>query len=282
MSTSETESAVQEATRAEIRSRLHAAIPGGAHTNAKADDQYPAEAPVAIARGQGCRVWDVEGNVFVEYGSGLRSVTLGHAYPRVVEAAERALADGANFLRPSLLEARVRGAAPRPDRGRGHGQVHEGRLDGDDRRAQACPCVHGSRPRCDLRGTLLLRRRLAHDDDGRSMQASHGRWRTSRLRSATTTCRASSVSSRSIRLDRVRLLGAGANRTSSRRLPSERARSLCPGRCVARLRRDDHRLSVAQQWRTSRRTRSRPISRRSARGWPTASRSPRWSESATS
>ena len=104
MSTSETESAVREATQAEIRSRLHAAIPGGAHTNAKADDQYPAEAPVAIARGQGCRVWDVEGNVFVEYGSGLRAVTLGHAYPRVVEAAERALVDGANFLRPSLLE----------------------------------------------------------------------------------------------------------------------------------------------------------------------------------
>jgi glutamate-1-semialdehyde 2,1-aminomutase len=88
----------------EIRERLHAAIPGGAHTNAKGDDQYPAEAPAAIVRGSGCRVWDVEGREFVEYGAGLRSVTLGHAYPPVVEAAMQALEIGANFLRPSTYE----------------------------------------------------------------------------------------------------------------------------------------------------------------------------------
>jgi glutamate-1-semialdehyde 2,1-aminomutase len=88
----------------DLRSRLHRAIPGGAHTNAKGDDQYPSNAPVAIVRGEGCRVWDVEGDVFVEYGSGLRSVTLGHAYAPVVEAAAQALLDGANFLRPSPLE----------------------------------------------------------------------------------------------------------------------------------------------------------------------------------
>jgi glutamate-1-semialdehyde 2,1-aminomutase len=89
---------------AEIRSRLHEAIPGGAHTNAKGDDQYPANAPAAIVRGEGCRVWDLEGREFVEYGSGLRAVTLGHAYPPVVEAVAQALEVGANFLRPSIYE----------------------------------------------------------------------------------------------------------------------------------------------------------------------------------
>jgi glutamate-1-semialdehyde 2,1-aminomutase len=89
---------------AEFRARLHAAIPGGAHTNAKADDQYPAEAPAALVRGEGCRVWDVEGREFVEYGAGLRSVTLGHTFPPVVDAAARALEVGANFLRPSTYE----------------------------------------------------------------------------------------------------------------------------------------------------------------------------------
>jgi glutamate-1-semialdehyde 2,1-aminomutase len=88
----------------ELRARLHRAIPGGAHTNAKGDDQYPSNAPVAIVRGRGCRVWAADGTEYVEYGSGLRSVTLGHAYPPVVEAASRVLRDGANFLRPSLLE----------------------------------------------------------------------------------------------------------------------------------------------------------------------------------
>ena len=88
----------------ELRRRLHDAIPGGAHTYAKGDDQFPAEAPAALVRGSGCRVWDVDGNEFIEYGMGLRAVTLGHAFPRVVEAASRALQDGANFARPSVLE----------------------------------------------------------------------------------------------------------------------------------------------------------------------------------
>jgi glutamate-1-semialdehyde 2,1-aminomutase len=88
----------------DVRRRLHAAIPGGAHTYAKGDDQYPANAPVAIVRGEGCRVWDSQGKEFVEYGSGLRSVTLGHAFPRVVEAVAAALADGTNFVRPTLVE----------------------------------------------------------------------------------------------------------------------------------------------------------------------------------
>lgn len=79
-------------------------IPGGAHTYAKGDDQYPEHAPAFIVRGKGCHVWDVDGNEFIEYGMGLRSVTLGHAYPSVVEAATRELQNGSNFTRPSTLE----------------------------------------------------------------------------------------------------------------------------------------------------------------------------------
>jgi glutamate-1-semialdehyde 2,1-aminomutase len=49
-------------------------------------------------------VWDADGNEFIEYGMGLRSVTLGHAYPPVVEAAYRQMRLGANFTRPSTIE----------------------------------------------------------------------------------------------------------------------------------------------------------------------------------
>ena len=90
--------------RASLRERLHAAIPGGSHTYAKGDDQFPAEAPAAIVRGEGCRVWDAEGKVYVEYGAGLRAVTLGHAFPRVNRAVAAALNGGANFTRPSVAE----------------------------------------------------------------------------------------------------------------------------------------------------------------------------------
>jgi glutamate-1-semialdehyde 2,1-aminomutase len=60
-------------------------------------------APV-IERGQGCRVVDVDGNHYVEYGMGLRSVILGHAYPAVVDAVRSQLAHGTNFVRPARLE----------------------------------------------------------------------------------------------------------------------------------------------------------------------------------
>jgi glutamate-1-semialdehyde 2,1-aminomutase len=87
-----------------LRARAHAAIPGGCHTYAKGDDQYPALAPPFITRGLGCTVWDLDGNPFIEYGMGLRAVTLGHAYPSVVAAVTDALGRGTNFTRPAPIE----------------------------------------------------------------------------------------------------------------------------------------------------------------------------------
>ncbi|MFE9679989.1 glutamate-1-semialdehyde 2,1-aminomutase [Streptomyces sp. NPDC006285] len=84
--------------------RLHALIPGGAHTYAKGDDQYPEDLAPVISHGRGAHVWDVDGNRYIEYGSGLRSVSLGHAHPRVTEAVRRELDRGSNFVRPSVVE----------------------------------------------------------------------------------------------------------------------------------------------------------------------------------
>ncbi|MGW6055584.1 glutamate-1-semialdehyde 2,1-aminomutase [Streptomyces sp. NPDC055189] len=84
--------------------RLHALIPGGAHTYAKGDDQYPEDLAPVISHGRGAHVWDVDGNRYIEYGSGLRSVSLGHAHPRVLEAVRRELDRGSNFVRPSVVE----------------------------------------------------------------------------------------------------------------------------------------------------------------------------------
>jgi glutamate-1-semialdehyde 2,1-aminomutase len=82
----------------------HTLIPGGAHTYAKGDDQYPELSPGFLARGRGCHVWDVDGNEFIEYGMGLRSVALGHGHPQVAEAACAALRAGTNFTRPAPIE----------------------------------------------------------------------------------------------------------------------------------------------------------------------------------
>lgn len=84
--------------------RAHRLIPGGTHTYAKGDDQFPEQAPAFIVRGNGCHVWDLDGNEFIEYGMGLRAVTLGHAFPRVVDAAAKQLQLGSNFVRPAPIE----------------------------------------------------------------------------------------------------------------------------------------------------------------------------------
>src|SRR5579871_2010725 len=89
-----------------LRERAHRLIPGGCHTYAKGDDQFPEHAPGFIQSGQGCIVRDVDGNEFIEYGMGLRAVTLGHAYPPVLAAVESQLKLGSNFTRPAEVELR--------------------------------------------------------------------------------------------------------------------------------------------------------------------------------
>jgi glutamate-1-semialdehyde 2,1-aminomutase len=89
---------------ARLQERARELIPGGSHTYAKGEDQYPVLAPGFIERGSGCRVWDADGNRYIEYGMGNRAVGLGHAYPAVVEAAEAALRGGSNFTRPAKIE----------------------------------------------------------------------------------------------------------------------------------------------------------------------------------
>ena len=88
----------------QLQDRLHDVVPGGAHTYARGADQYPEHMALVLVRGDGCRVWDVDGNAYVEYGMGLRSVTLGHGYRPVVDAVARTIADGVSFTRPTELE----------------------------------------------------------------------------------------------------------------------------------------------------------------------------------
>lgn len=87
-----------------LQRQFHDVIPGGAHTYAKGDDQYPEYMPVYITHGKGARVWDVDGNEFIEWGNGLRSVSLGHAFAPINNAVKNQIEFGANFGRPAMIE----------------------------------------------------------------------------------------------------------------------------------------------------------------------------------
>ena len=87
-----------------LQKDFNSLIPGGAHTYAKGDDQFPESMPIYIDRGLGCHTWDVDGNEYIEYAMGLRSVTLGHNFEPVVSAAYKQMLKGTNFGRPNKIE----------------------------------------------------------------------------------------------------------------------------------------------------------------------------------
>ncbi|MCX6312142.1 MAG: glutamate-1-semialdehyde 2,1-aminomutase [Bacteroidetes bacterium] len=84
--------------------RLNKVIPGGAHTYSRGDDQYPVNAPQILSYGKGAYIWDADGNKFLDYGMGLRSVTLGYNYDEISEAGIAEIRKGNNLTRASLTE----------------------------------------------------------------------------------------------------------------------------------------------------------------------------------
>lgn len=80
-------------------------IPAGTQCLSKGPTQFvDGVAPKYLRRGKGCYVWDVDGNKYLDYGMGLRSVVLGYSYPVVNEAIKRQLKDGTNFTLMHPLE----------------------------------------------------------------------------------------------------------------------------------------------------------------------------------
>jgi glutamate-1-semialdehyde 2,1-aminotransferase len=90
-----------------LRKKASFLIPGGAHTYSKGDDQFPQLSPHSIVKGKGAKIWDVDGNEFIDWGMGLTSVLLGHAYDPILDVIKKELDNGCNFIRPSFLEAEV-------------------------------------------------------------------------------------------------------------------------------------------------------------------------------
>ena len=47
--------------------------------------------PLQLARGAGCRVWDEEGNAYLDFGAGIAVCSIGHCHSRVLEAMQAQL-----------------------------------------------------------------------------------------------------------------------------------------------------------------------------------------------
>jgi glutamate-1-semialdehyde 2,1-aminomutase len=73
------------------RAREH--LPMGVVSSFQAGDPYP----IYLERGEGPRVWDVDGTEYVDFHGGFGVNVIGHAHPKVVEAIERAARTGTHF-----------------------------------------------------------------------------------------------------------------------------------------------------------------------------------------
>ncbi len=71
--------------------------------------QDAAPQPIFMERGKGSRIWDVDGNEYVDFHNGFGVMVVGHAHPKIVDAVTRQAALGSHFAQPvehSIIVAR--------------------------------------------------------------------------------------------------------------------------------------------------------------------------------
>src|SRR5262249_11124788 len=88
--------------------RARGLIPAGTQTLAKGPGQYVrGVAPKYLARGRGARVWDADGNEFLDMSMGIGPLVLGYADRAVDDAIRRQLDDGITFSLMHPLEVEL-------------------------------------------------------------------------------------------------------------------------------------------------------------------------------
>jgi glutamate-1-semialdehyde 2,1-aminomutase len=81
-------------------------IPGGVNSPVRAFKSVNLQPPF-IQRAAGSRIYDVDGNVYIDYVGSWGPMILGHAHPQVVAAVQAAAADGCSFGAPTAGEVRL-------------------------------------------------------------------------------------------------------------------------------------------------------------------------------
>src|SRR6266496_764653 len=78
-------------------------IPGGVNSPVRAFRAVGGH-PFFVNRASGARVWDVDGNEYVDYVGTWGPAILGHAYPKIIKAVQAAAEAGTSFGIPNPFE----------------------------------------------------------------------------------------------------------------------------------------------------------------------------------
>jgi glutamate-1-semialdehyde 2,1-aminomutase len=99
---------VRYARSEELLARARKTIPLGAQTFSKSVTQYPlGVSPYFAERAKGSRLWDADGNEYIDFINALASVTLGYCDPDVDGAVRAQLEKGTIYSLSHVLEAEV-------------------------------------------------------------------------------------------------------------------------------------------------------------------------------
>src|SRR3954469_3327404 len=86
------------------RAQIH--TPGGVNSPVRAF-RAVGGTPLFFARGEGSRVWDADGRSYIDYVGSWGPLIAGHAHPEVVQAVQRAAANGLSFGAPTEAEVEM-------------------------------------------------------------------------------------------------------------------------------------------------------------------------------
>ena len=90
----------------ELYRRAQELMPGGVNSPVRAMRSVGLE-PLFITRGAGSKMYDADGNEYIDYVGSWGPLILGHCHPAVQEALERTLKDGVSFGAPTPLEVKL-------------------------------------------------------------------------------------------------------------------------------------------------------------------------------
>jgi glutamate-1-semialdehyde 2,1-aminomutase len=86
--------------------RAQQVIPGGVNSPVRACKSV-GTSPLFIARADGCRLWDADGQEYIDYVGSWGPMVLGHRHPEVIQAIGLALEQGTSFGAPTELEVEL-------------------------------------------------------------------------------------------------------------------------------------------------------------------------------
>ncbi|MCP4039549.1 MAG: glutamate-1-semialdehyde 2,1-aminomutase [bacterium] len=81
-------------------------IPGGVNSPVRAYGSVGGT-PRFIERGKGCRIWDIDGNEYIDYVGSWGPLILGHAHAAVLRAIRETMRDGTSFGAPTVIETEL-------------------------------------------------------------------------------------------------------------------------------------------------------------------------------